>query len=688
MAPQTQNQLTSGGSELDVLASLLKMFQGEKTSSTKTDTGGSFTETQQTQMSPEIMAGLLKSALESNQGLASVSQGQRSAGLYNSSTNRLLANDLLSRLTARTAEAGAPKVVSRQAAPTISTTNKTDGGSDMLGKLLLGMTAYQKLGGTKGLKSGYKDILDLISGGSASGASATSNFPGVDTAMAMDAGAVTPTGLDVYAAEPGLQAGAGISYIPSALSMMEVPSVTYGSEAADTGTVTTPVSAPAVDTYALSEPTFTAEQVGAAPPASDFYVPTEEEFANFTMAPSATGTASNTTASTGGASAASAASAISNVPQVSLSGAGSSVYNLYSGITALTDSSSKNDIGGAISTAAGAKGAYDSYQAYQAYQAAQAAKAASDAAAAAQAAQAASAASDTASAASAASAASSTSNTSSAFTASSGGGNALGYVGPVLDAFYAPNNPQGEQGKDYRKAVGGAILNYFGFGWATPIVDAIARPVLDYVQDNSAEVAGVAGATAADPIGALISGEYNPETVLKSGLDPANIMGWNEGGSVGGTAGMLTDPIGIALFGEDSLGGQVAQGVNDVKESIDDFAEQAWDDLGCFLTTACMKSYAEHFDDDCYELTQLRRLRDLYVSELPEGQEVIDRYYRIAPQIVTSIDKMVDSSIIWKQIYRNYILPAASLAEKDLMEASYEKYTALIDYVSALTDIA
>jgi hypothetical protein len=97
MALQNRTPQNSGG--LGDLAALLGLF-----------TGSESTQTTQTQLSQEAMNSMLKSALESNRGLAAVSSGQRQSGMYNSSTNQLLTNDLLSRLTGEIAQRSAPTV--------------------------------------------------------------------------------------------------------------------------------------------------------------------------------------------------------------------------------------------------------------------------------------------------------------------------------------------------------------------------------------------------------------------------------------------------------------------------------------------------------------------------------------------------------------------------------------------------
>ena len=72
---------------------------------------------------------------------------------------------------------------------------------------------------------------------------------------------------------------------------------------------------------------------------------------------------------------------------------------------------------------------------------------------------------------------------------------------------------------------------------------------------------------------------------------------------------------------------------------------------GCYLTTACMKHYLNNFDDNCYELTVLRRFRVNFVPK-----EDVDHYYDIAPIIVESINNSENANAIYKYIYDNIVL--------------------------------
>lgn len=89
---------------LDTLTQLLQTFKG----------GPKTTTTSGEQVSQEKATALLQQILESTGGLAAVSGGQKGAGIYNSSTNKLLTNDLLARSTAQVAALSSQKTQTTQ----------------------------------------------------------------------------------------------------------------------------------------------------------------------------------------------------------------------------------------------------------------------------------------------------------------------------------------------------------------------------------------------------------------------------------------------------------------------------------------------------------------------------------------------------------------------------------------------
>lgn len=68
---------------------------------------------------------------------------------------------------------------------------------------------------------------------------------------------------------------------------------------------------------------------------------------------------------------------------------------------------------------------------------------------------------------------------------------------------------------------------------------------------------------------------------------------------------------------------------------------------GCFLTSACVDFAG--LDDNCEELSELRRFRDTFVSSMPGGTKMIAEYYRLAPVIVARIQKSLDRDSALKE---------------------------------------
>ncbi|MBI5021241.1 MAG: hypothetical protein HZB59_07400 [Ignavibacteriales bacterium] len=80
---------------------------------------------------------------------------------------------------------------------------------------------------------------------------------------------------------------------------------------------------------------------------------------------------------------------------------------------------------------------------------------------------------------------------------------------------------------------------------------------------------------------------------------------------------------------------------------------------GCFITSACIE--AKGLPDNCPELETLRRFRDTYVVHLPNGSELISEYKRIAPQIVSIINRSQNASSIYNFLFDNLVVSSVSL---------------------------
>ena len=112
---------------------------------------------------------------------------------------------------------------------------------------------------------------------------------------------------------------------------------------------------------------------------------------------------------------------------------------------------------------------------------------------------------------------------------------------------------------------------------------------------------------------------------------------------------------------------------NSGKGSIDqhnaDKSEKSSTDIGCFLTTACMRHFQDKFNDNCYELAVLRWFRDNFVSK-----EDIEHYYTIAPIIVETINKEEKSKIIYDYIYDTIVDYCVEQIEYGNYNQAYNRY--------------
>ena len=151
---------------LEAVTDLIKLFTGNSGGSNTTTTTSGRIGTKQTMISSELATRMLQNALESNQGLAAIAQGQAGAGMYNSTTNKLLTDDLLARLTANIAEKAAPTVESisptTQTVKVANTVPRLKGQVPTLTALTLGKPILDKVGKSKSIYDVVNTISDFV----------------------------------------------------------------------------------------------------------------------------------------------------------------------------------------------------------------------------------------------------------------------------------------------------------------------------------------------------------------------------------------------------------------------------------------------------------------------------------------------------------------------------------------------
>lgn len=144
--------ISSSGNSLDTLTNLLGLLKGSKETTT---TGSNISQAGMNQVLQQILGG--------SQGLASVAQGQKSAGIYNSSTNQLLTNDLITRTAGELAKQQAGTTTTRTAPAKVSGQNAAtvlalSGAKSLFGPAISGAA---KKAGVNNLGDKFADALGL-----------------------------------------------------------------------------------------------------------------------------------------------------------------------------------------------------------------------------------------------------------------------------------------------------------------------------------------------------------------------------------------------------------------------------------------------------------------------------------------------------------------------------------------------
>ena len=100
----------------------------------------------------------------------------------------------------------------------------------------------------------------------------------------------------------------------------------------------------------------------------------------------------------------------------------------------------------------------------------------------------------------------------------------------------------------------------------------------------------------------------------------------------------------------------------------------------CFITTAVCEYFGK--SDDCRELTTLRNYRDKWLKNQPDGQKLIDEYYKIAPSIVVDMKNSDNYDEICEELLAKYINP---INQKKIDEYK-NLYIEMVNYAKSITD--
>lgn len=130
-----------------------------------------------------------------------------------------------------------------------------------------------------------------------------------------------------------------------------------------------------------------------------------------------------------------------------------------------------------------------------------------------------------------------------------------------------------------------------------------------------------------------------------------------------------------------SDGHKKAEGRGRTSEESQKVASDKWDsgetsDSWCFISTACTES--KELPDDCKELNCLRHFRDLFVSNLPNGDELIKEYYEVAPKIVSAINKTKHPEKVYSRLYEELVSKTVNLINSNQKQEAFNNCISIV----------
>lgn len=90
-----------------------------------------------------------------------------------------------------------------------------------------------------------------------------------------------------------------------------------------------------------------------------------------------------------------------------------------------------------------------------------------------------------------------------------------------------------------------------------------------------------------------------------------------------------------------------------VRDTLGNHVREQGGGEGCFITTACLT--ARGLPDDCEQLEAFRSFRDSYVRALPDGERIIEEYYRNAPRVVAAIEYSTGPQQTYRTLYKEEV---------------------------------
>jgi hypothetical protein len=106
-----------------------------------------------------------------------------------------------------------------------------------------------------------------------------------------------------------------------------------------------------------------------------------------------------------------------------------------------------------------------------------------------------------------------------------------------------------------------------------------------------------------------------------------------------------------------------------------DFQQSTSQPSNCFLTTACCELVG--LEDNCFELSVLRRYRDEVLPILPGGKAEIALYYALAPAVLAKLrGRRAERDLL--RLYWTHILPCVAMAWLGFRQPTRKRYRDLL----------
>ena len=102
----------------------------------------------------------------------------------------------------------------------------------------------------------------------------------------------------------------------------------------------------------------------------------------------------------------------------------------------------------------------------------------------------------------------------------------------------------------------------------------------------------------------------------------------------------------------------------------------------CFISTVICEYFGKN--DDCIELTTLRKYRDNWLKKQPDGKHLITEYYNNAPLLVSKLKTSVNYEFYCRYLWHNYLQPCLLFIENRHFELCKVRYIEMYRYLQSV----